>query len=88
MIKMLSQKQNTKVKVQLASKSFTYNCVGEAAYYGNSCKYPIVSIPLDVASRYLQNQKNGLAHYSSGMSIMTLSLQEIYRQSGVSKLIR
>lgn len=58
MIKMLSQKQNTKVKVQLVSKSFTYNCVGEAAYYGKSCKYPIVSIPLDVASRYLQKSED------------------------------
>ena len=57
MIKMLSQKQNTKVKIRLESKSFTYNCVGEAAYYGKSCKYPIVSIPLDIASRYLQKSE-------------------------------
>lgn len=59
LVKMLSQKYNNynKVKVQLISKHFTYNCVGEAAYYGQSCKYPLVSIPLDVASRYLQKSE-------------------------------
>jgi hypothetical protein len=59
MVKMLSQKHNNynKVIVKLVSKNFTYNCVGEAGYYGQSCKYPIVSIPLDVVSRYLQKSE-------------------------------
>ena len=59
MVKMLSQKHNNynKVIVKLVSKNFTCNCVGEAGYYGQSCKYPIVSIPLDVVSRYLQKSE-------------------------------
>ena len=36
MIKILSQKQYTKVKDQFISKNFTYNCIGEAAYFGMS----------------------------------------------------
>ena len=54
LIKMLGYKKYDNVKVQLMSKNLKYVCDGEASYNSVSCIYPIISIPLDVASRYLQ----------------------------------
>ena len=53
-IKMLNQKKYNNAKVQFVSKNFNYVCTGEVSYHNQTCIYPIVSIPLDVASRYLQ----------------------------------
>ena len=54
LLKLLNNKKYDNVKVQLVSKKFNYTWAGEVSYNSKFCKYPIVSIPLELASRYLQ----------------------------------
>ena len=54
LLKLLNNKKYDNVKVQLVSKKFNYTWAGEVSYNRKFCKYPIVSIPLELASRYLQ----------------------------------
>ena len=58
LVKLLNNKRYDNVKVQFVSKNFNYVCNGDATYNSKSCKYPIITIPLDIASRYLQKPES------------------------------
>lgn len=58
LIKLLNSKTINNVKVQFDSKNFNYSCDGNATYDKEFCKYPIIMIPIDLASRYLQKSES------------------------------
>ena len=54
LLKLLNNKKYDNVKVQFVSKKCNFTCIGDVSYNSKFCKYLIVSIPLELASRYLQ----------------------------------
>ena len=58
LIKQLNNQKGIKVKVQLLNKNFNYSCDGTAIYDSEFCIYPIITIPIDIASRYLQKSES------------------------------
>ena len=58
LVKMINSQKCYPVKIQFVSKTFNFTCDGKASYNNTGCKYPIVAIPLDIPSRYLQKPEN------------------------------
>lgn len=57
LVNMLKNNQNCPVKVNIYNKNFNLLYNGSAFYKSNYCKYPIVRIPLDTVTRYLQKSE-------------------------------
>ncbi len=58
LVKQLINQKGTNVRVQLINNNINYCCDGYATYDRDFCKYPVITIPIDIASRYLQRSES------------------------------